>query len=63
MLPGDFPDSQFGFARFIYQDRAVPAFRVVAEAAPRPLLRFEHESTLDRVAVNVTQLFHAFLSR
>lgn len=61
MVSGDFSYVQLGFARFVDQHRAVPAFRVVAEAAPRPLLWFEHESTLDRVAMHVTQLFHALL--
>ncbi len=63
MVSGDFPDAELSFARFVYQDWAVSAFRVVAEAAPWPLLRFEHESTLYRVAMHVTQFFHALLFR
>jgi hypothetical protein len=35
----------------------MPAFRVVAKTAPCPLLRFEHESTLYRIAMHVTQFF------
>jgi len=63
MVSGDFPDAELSFTRFVYQDRAMSAFRVVAKTAPWPLLRFEHQSTLHRVAMHVAQFFHALLFR
>jgi len=33
----------------------------MAEAAPQPLLGLQNESPLNRIAMQVTQLFHAFL--
>jgi len=53
MVSGDFPDAELSFTRFVHEDRAMSALRVVAETAPWPLLRFEHQSTLHRVAMHV----------
>jgi len=57
IITGDFSDVQLGFPGLVYQDRPMPAFRVVAKTAQCPLLRFEHESTLYRIAMHVRQFF------
>jgi hypothetical protein len=63
MVSGGFPDAHFDRPWFVYHDRAMAAFRVVAKAAPWPLLGFEHQATLDWVAMHVAQLLHALLFR
>src|SRR6201993_2370348 len=61
MPSGDFSDPQLSLPGLVYQDRAMSAFRVVAKTAPCPLLRCDHESTLYRIAMHVTQFFDPLL--
>jgi len=56
MLSSD-SDAKLRSPMLVYQNRSIPALRVVAKTAPCPLLRFEHESTLYRIAMHVTQFF------
>jgi hypothetical protein len=53
MASGDFSHCHLSFPGFVHQDRSTSALRVVAKTAPWPLLRFEHQSTLHRVAMHV----------
>jgi hypothetical protein len=50
---------EFRRLAFIEQDWSGFAAGVVAIAAPEPLLRFEDQSALHRVAVHVAQILHA----
>src|SRR5579863_6318184 len=54
----DFPDPELSFLLFVHQHRATLIASVVAKAAPRPLLRFEHESARDRIAMHVAQFLN-----
>ena len=46
----DFLDAQLGLLRFIYQHQSGFSAHIVSEAAPGPLLGFEYQSALNRVA-------------
>jgi hypothetical protein len=58
MASRDFSHSEFRLLGFVYQHGAGLVKSVVAETAPCPLFRFEHQSALYRVAVHITQFFH-----
>jgi hypothetical protein len=53
MVSGDFSYVQLAFPRFVDQDGATALFRVIAEAAPWLLLRFEDQSALHWIAMHV----------
>jgi hypothetical protein len=59
----DFPDAQLGLLRFVHEDRSRLVIGVVAKAAPRPILRFPHQSSLHRVAMHIPQLLHSLVFR
>src|SRR6266496_2860807 len=51
-----FPGLQFCAVLFVYHHRSWFAVSIPAEAAPRPLLRFQHQSPFHGVAMHVSQL-------
>jgi hypothetical protein len=58
MASRDFCHPQFRLLSFVHQHRAVLSVRIVSDAAPRPLFRFEHQAELYWVAVHIMQFFY-----
>jgi len=60
MVSGDLSSVELSFLLLVRQHRAALILRVVAKTAPPPLLRFQHQSALHRIAVHVMQLLDSF---
>ena len=61
MVSGDLPHVKFSFLRLVHQNGAALPKLVMAEAAPHPLFRFEHESTLHRILMHVPKLLRTLV--
>src|SRR5258708_38979709 len=60
---GYVPHVKLGFLRLIHQHWSPLSVGIVAEAAPCPLLRFEHQAAYNGNAVHVTQFFDPLFFR
>ena len=57
----DFPDPKLGSPQLVHQHGTGLVISVVPKAAPRPLLRFQHQASLHRIPMHVAQLLHSLL--
>ena len=65
LLPssGDFADSHLCSTQLVHEHQSSLVIRIAAITAPRPLLRFEHQSSLHRLAMHIAQLLRSLFLR
>jgi hypothetical protein len=61
MVSGDFPHVKLGLLRLVYENSTALSVLVVSRPAPRPLLRFEHESAFYRVLMHVAKFLRTLV--